>query len=66
MVSILITAAAHEAIRSLFPDTTAVSADGAMVKIWLDRDVLSRLRSLRGSGESYSDVILRLAKEERE
>jgi hypothetical protein len=29
--------------------------------IWLDRSVVDRLRSLRGPGESYSDVILRLA-----
>ena len=29
--------------------------------IWLDRAVVDRLRSLRGAGESYSDVILRLA-----
>ena len=27
--------------------------------IWLPRDVLDRLRSLRGPGEDYSDVILR-------
>jgi hypothetical protein len=31
--------------------------------IWLDHAVVDRLRSLRGVGESYSDVILRLAKE---
>jgi hypothetical protein len=31
--------------------------------IWLDRAVVDRLRSLRGPGESYSDVILRLAME---
>ena len=29
--------------------------------IWLDRSVVDRLRSLRGVGESYSDVILRFA-----
>jgi predicted CopG family antitoxin len=29
--------------------------------IWLDRAVVERLRSLRGPGESFSDVILRLA-----
>jgi hypothetical protein len=29
--------------------------------IWLDPNVVNRLRSLRGPGESYSDVILRLA-----
>ena len=30
--------------------------------VWLDRAVVDRLGSLRGPGESYSDVILRLAK----
>ena len=29
--------------------------------VWLVPDVVSRLRSLRGEGESYSDVILRIA-----
>jgi hypothetical protein len=29
--------------------------------IWLDRAVVDRLRAMRGPGESYSDVILRLA-----
>jgi hypothetical protein len=31
--------------------------------IWLAPDVVGRLRSLRGPGESYSDIILRLAAE---
>jgi hypothetical protein len=29
--------------------------------IWLDRAIVDRLRAMRGAGESYSDVILRLA-----
>ena len=29
--------------------------------VWLDRAVVDRLRSVRGAGESYSDVIRRLA-----
>ena len=29
--------------------------------IWLDRAVVDRLRSLRGPGESFSNVILRIA-----
>jgi hypothetical protein len=29
--------------------------------IWLDRSVVDRLRAMRGAGESFSDVILRLA-----
>jgi hypothetical protein len=31
--------------------------------VWLDRAVVDRLRSLRGAGESYSDVILRISGE---
>jgi hypothetical protein len=31
--------------------------------IWLEPNVVDRLRSLRGPGESFSDVILRLAAE---
>jgi hypothetical protein len=30
--------------------------------IWLDPGVLAKLKALRGPGESYSDVILRVAK----
>ena len=29
--------------------------------IWLDRAMIDRLRGLRGPGESFSDVILRIA-----
>jgi hypothetical protein len=31
--------------------------------IWLDRVGVDRLRAMRGPGEDWSDVILRLAKE---
>ena len=31
--------------------------------IWLDRAMVDRLRAMRGPGESYSDVILRIAAE---
>jgi len=31
--------------------------------IWLDRAVVDRLGAMRGPGESYSDVILRIARE---
>jgi hypothetical protein len=30
--------------------------------VWLAPNVVNRLRAMRGPGESYSDVILRLAK----
>jgi hypothetical protein len=31
--------------------------------IWLDRAAVDRLRAMRGPGESFSDVILRIAAE---
>ena len=31
--------------------------------IWLEPTVVNRLRAMRGAGESYSDVILKLAGE---
>jgi hypothetical protein len=31
--------------------------------IWLEPTVINRLRAMRGHGESYSDVILRIAAE---
>ena len=35
-----------------------------LIRIWLDRAVVDRLRALREPGEGYSDVIIRLAAEE--
>ena len=32
--------------------------------IWLDHAVVSRLRAMRGRGESYTEVILRLVEQE--
>jgi hypothetical protein len=32
------------------------------VRLWLDRKFIDRLAAERGPGESYSDVILRLAR----
>jgi hypothetical protein len=63
MVSISITVVAYEAIRSTFLDLpgTPPGPDG-MIKIWLDPKFADRLAAMRGQGESYSDVILRLAK----
>jgi hypothetical protein len=37
------------------------SPDG-MIRIWLDRKFVDRLGQMRSPGESYSDVILRMAK----
>ena len=42
---------------------SVISAATCERYIWLPRAVVDRLRSLRGPGESFSDVILRLAAE---
>ena len=68
MIRIAITPAAYAAIAAtLALGTVAVEPDRAedgSVHIWLDQGVVARLKALRGPGESYSDVILRLAKGE--
>ena len=65
MIRITITAAAFEAIATL-PFGPALFERDPDAKgehqIWLARAVVDRLKTLRAPGESYSDVILRLAK----
>jgi hypothetical protein len=65
MVRIAITQAAFEAIAKTLPLGSVgyenkIDEDGNHL-IWLDRAVVDRLLAMRGPGESYSDVILRLA-----
>ena len=64
MISISITAKAYEAIKASLSEldnpVPSPASDG-LVRIWLDRAIVDRLGRLRGPGESYSDVILRLA-----
>ena len=64
MIKIAISVEAFEAVARTLPLGTvsfenAVNERGERL-IWLDRAVVDRLRSLRGPGESFSDVILRL------
>ena len=65
MVSIPITPEAFEAIRPTLPHSDAPPIQGpdGLIRIWLDRKVAYELGRARGPGESYSDVILRVAKE---
>jgi hypothetical protein len=63
MVRIAITQAAFEAIAKRLPLGSVgfenkVNEKGERL-IWLEPSMVDRLRSLRGPGESYSDVILR-------
>jgi hypothetical protein len=64
-VRITITSAAYEAIAATLPlGSVAVEPERAQdggVGIWLDHATVARLKALRGPGESYSDLILRLA-----
>jgi hypothetical protein len=65
MVGIAITQAAFDAISTTLPlgnvsFENKIDENGERL-IWLDRAVVDRLRALRGPGESYSDVILRIA-----
>jgi hypothetical protein len=64
MLRITISAAAFEAIASTLPSSFGFEAQRAPngdYFIWLDPRFVDRLRAMRGPGESYSDVILRLA-----
>ena len=65
MISISITGEAYAAIKATLPDQhvslPSRGPDG-MIKIWLDRKFVDRLGKMRGPGESYSDVIVRMAK----
>jgi hypothetical protein len=68
VVRIAISQAAFEAIAKTLPFGSvgyenAVNERGERL-IWLEPRVVDRLRALRGRGESYSDVILRLAETE--
>ncbi len=65
MIAITITPAAHQAVKaSLLGTSDAAPRPGAdgLIRIWLDDKFVDRLAQMRGPGEDYSDVILRLAK----
>jgi hypothetical protein len=66
VVTISISAEALSAIAATLPEGREADRrpDGKCgYSVTLPRAMLNRLKSLRGPGESYSDVILRLAKE---
>jgi hypothetical protein len=67
MVTISITSEAFAAIEATFAKGSKADArpDGkGGYLIVLPHALLDRLKAMRGAGESYSDVILRLAKGE--
>jgi hypothetical protein len=67
VVRIAISQAAFDAIAKTLPlgsigYENAVNEKGERL-IWLEPSMVDRLRAMRGQGESWSDVILRLAEE---
>ena len=65
MIRIAITQAAFEAIARTLPFGSMsfenkIDQNGERL-IWLEPNVVDRLRALRGPGEDYSQVILRVA-----
>ena len=64
MIKIAISAEAFAAIAATLP-LGSVSYENKTNEryVWLAPAVIDRLRAMRGPGESYSDVILRLARE---
>ena len=68
MISISITAAAFNSITATLPPGSVgfeaePDANGERL-IWLEEGIVDRLAALRRPGESFSDVILRLAESE--
>jgi hypothetical protein len=68
MVRISVSPAAFTAITATLP-LGSVSFEGEASEkgerpIWLNEVVVERLAAMRGPGESYSDVILRLVESE--
>jgi hypothetical protein len=64
LIRIAVTPAAFEAIAATLPLGSVgyepqTNAKGERM-IWLEASVVDRLMAMRGPGESYSDVILRL------
>jgi hypothetical protein len=68
MIRIFVTEEAFEAIKATLPVGT-VAFEPEVTKglrhIWLERAVVDKLARLRGPGETFSHVILRLAAGER-
>jgi hypothetical protein len=67
VIRIAISQAAFEAIARTLPFGSVsfenkIDEQGERL-IWLEPSVVDRLRALRGPGESYSEVILRVAAE---
>jgi hypothetical protein len=69
MIRIAITVEAFEAFCATLPLGSVSYENESNEKgeryVWLDHAVVARLKAMRGPGESYSDVILRLSADAR-
>jgi predicted CopG family antitoxin len=63
MVTISISAEAYRAITGRLPNPSKRDDRGGYALV-IDRKTIDQLTAVRGVGESYSDVIIRLAEEE--
>jgi hypothetical protein len=64
LIRLTITPAAYAVIVATLPASVAFernSAPNGEFYVWLDPKYVDRLRAMRKPGESYSDVIVRLA-----
>jgi len=68
VIKIAISVEAFEAIAATLPFGSVVYENQINERgerlIWLEPNVINRLRAMRSAGESYSDVILRPVKTE--
>jgi hypothetical protein len=62
MIAITITPEAYEAIVSGTAEAPSPLGQEGLIRVWLDCKFVDRLGQMRGPEDSYSDVILRLAK----
>jgi hypothetical protein len=64
MIGIAITPAAYKALKATLPMTESAASPGSdgQVRIWLDCKFVERLAQMRAPRDTYSDVILRLAR----
>lgn len=64
MIRIIITAEAYSAISGSEPPDSARAPRSDGYGLWLEPLVVAKLKAARGPGESFSDVILKLAEAE--
>jgi hypothetical protein len=62
MIAITITPEAYEAILLGTGEAPSPPGQDGLIRVWLDNEFVEGLGHVRGPRETYSEVILRLAK----